>query len=71
MHLRIFSSFLLIEMFDLWVKELECWKELLLNHYKVLWGCRTWAGRLDTQLRHFVFVTILPTGQSQVIKMFS
>jgi len=35
MHLRIFSSVLQIEMFDLWVKELKCPKKLLLNHYKM------------------------------------
>jgi len=35
MHLRIFSSVLLMEMFDLGVKELKCRKELLLNHYKM------------------------------------
>jgi len=35
MHLRIFSSVLLIEMFDLRVKQLKCRKKLLLNHYKM------------------------------------
>jgi len=34
LHLRILSSVLLIEMFDLPGKELKCLKELLLNHYK-------------------------------------
>ena len=33
--MRIFSSVLLIEMFDLQVKELKCRKKLLLNHYKM------------------------------------
>jgi len=32
--LRILSSVFLIEMFDLWGKELKYAKELLLNHYK-------------------------------------
>jgi len=35
MHLQIFSSVLLIEMFDLQVKELKCRKKLFLNHYKM------------------------------------
>ena len=35
MHLRIFSSVLLIEMFDLRVKDLKWRNELFLNHYKM------------------------------------
>jgi len=35
MHLRFSSSVLLIEMFDLRIKELKFQKELLLNHYKM------------------------------------